>query len=469
MPAPLIFIVTPLLVAPCVYAMRRWPIASALTAAGTAALLGLAALLIPLNAASGWITNSFTVLGRTFVAEPGNRLILTLIFFQAAILFAGAGLQRLERYFLTAGLAALGVLSAALFVRPFLYAAIFLELVAALAVFMLGDSAHLGGEPRPATRGALRFLVYTTLALPLILFTGWFLDQSLGSPDEARYLQFATYSLAMGFAILLAVVPFHGWLPMAAEHSPPLASAFVASVFQFTAVAMILNTLNAYTWLAQNPQVYRWFTLAGMGMVAVGALLAFGQRNLGRVMGYALMIDTGAVLLALGLGTRAGAEVVLSTLVLRGLALPLWGLGLDCLRRAAPGGGNDFDALQGLAVRYPLAAAAIIIGLLSLVGFPLTAGFPARWALLRLLAETNILAALALVLAMVSVGLVCARGLVTLNTPWVEAETVTLGEGRVLGGVLSLGLVLMLLWGAFPQWLLPLITGGAQSVAGLSP
>ena len=461
MPAPAVFVGLPLLLAPLLYWLRRWPRVAVGVSAAVSLLLAALALGLPLDmplAGGVMIRSALTVLGRAFVVDSADRLGLAFIFAQAAFLFFATGLGRSGRFYQPAGMAALGLLAAALFVRPFLFAALFLELAAALAVFMLGD------EARPVTRGALRFLVFMTLGMPFILLTGWLLEASAASPADTSFLVKATLLLAVGFAVLLAVVPFHSWLPVVAEHAPPLAAAFVFTAMQFATVFLLLDFFNAYAWLGQNPTVYRALTLAGGGMALVGAVFAFGQSNFGRSMGYAMMVDIGAVLMALGLGTRAGTEAALATLAVRALALPLWGVGLARLRRAA--GSDAFDALRGYGRRYPLAAAAIVLGMLSLVGFPTLAGFPARLALLRLLAQIHPSAAILLLLGMVSVSLVCARGMNALLAPAAGfAEPPQ--EGRAAVVLLSVGLVLLFVLGAFPQWLLPAVAKSVSAFTGL--
>lgn len=471
MSAPFLFIALPLLAAPGLYLLRHRRRLAPVLAASAAALLALLALILPVNQSIGLlghvvIRDSFTVLGRAFVIEPADRLALALLFSQAALLFLATPLAEPGRFYLPAGTAVLGLLAAALFVRPFLFAALFFELAAAFAVFILGD------ESRPVTRGALRFLVLVTLGMPFILLTGWLLEASAVSPEDTSFVLKATLLLGMGFVILLAVVPFHSWLPMVAEHAPPLSAAFVFTVLRFPIVFLLLRFLDRYDWLGQNPAVFRALTLAGGGMALVGALFAFGQRNFGRSMGYAMMVDIGATLLAVGLGTAAGVEVALVTLVMRGLALLLWGVGLSQLRRAA--GSDDFDSLRGLARRYPLPAAAVVLGMLSLVGVPVTAGFPGRWALLNLLAHTqgDPRAALLLLLGMASVALVCMRGLAALLSPragepepWAEAFSTHRASIVVYGA----GLATLLVLGAFPQWLLPAIARAAFVFTRLGP
>jgi NADH-quinone oxidoreductase subunit N len=471
MPSPLLFIGLPLLLALAAYLLSaRWsrldPQARfnrflAPSAALAAGALGVLAASLPLDqpmfGGRLTISSTFAVLGRTFAIDPAGRVSVALLFGQGALLLLAVGFAGAGRLYVPAALAALGLLAAALFVRPFIFAALFLEMAAVFAVLMLADETHR------ERRGAWRFLVFMTLAMPFILVSGWLLESSATSPETAPPTFNAALMLGLGFAILLAVVPFQSWVPLVAESAPPLASAFVFVVMQQAVVFLMLVSLAAYPWLEQNPVVYRTLTVMGGAMVLVGGVFALGQRNFGRTLGYAMLVDIGAVLLGVGLGSEAGVSAALTALVLRGAALTLWGMGCEQLRRVA--GGDDFDSLRGMAWRHPFASAAMVFGLLSLVGFPLTAGFPGRWALLRLLAQLHPTGAILLLLGLASVSLVCVRGLAALLSPPkgepAPALPESIREKPVAMVIYGLGVALVLAGGAFPQWLLPLAAGAA--------
>jgi formate hydrogenlyase subunit 3/multisubunit Na+/H+ antiporter MnhD subunit len=466
MAAPLLFVGLPALLAVAVYWLADRPprrvrperlnLWLAVAAAAGAACLTLLAIWLPLDERVLWgrlmISSSYSLLGRTLSFDAADRLSLALMFGQGALLFLGAAIAPSGRYYLPAGLAVLGVLAAAMFVRPFIFAPLFLELAAAAAVLMLA------GESPRQTRGAWRYLVFMTLALPFILISGWLLEGNAGTAPGPQALNVAL-TLGIGFAILLAAVPFQSWVPMVAQDAPPLAAAFVLVVMQQAVVFLLLTFLGAYPALGQNPTVYRAFTVLGGGMVLVGGLFAVGQRNLGRTLGYAVLVDIGAVLLGVGLQTPAGAAAALTALTLRGIALCLWGIGDAQLRQA--GGGDDFDSLRGLGRRHPFAAAAAIFGLLSLVGFPLTAGFAGRWALLRLLAEIHPTGAILLWLAMASIALVCIRALAALLAASPDEPVAPRAETPAAMLVYGLGVLVVLALGAFPQWLLPVVANAA--------
>jgi formate hydrogenlyase subunit 3/multisubunit Na+/H+ antiporter MnhD subunit len=474
MPAPLLFAGIPLLLAPLVYLLNRTrPVATGLTVLA-ALILALLALELPFGRPVEFlgglvVQDTMVVLGRTFTVQAADRLALAFMFSQAALLYLVSSMAETGPAFLPASLGVLGLLAAAQFVRPFLFAAIFLELAAALAVFMLVDDRRGETLSARATRGALRFLVYTTLGLPFILLTGWLLEANAASPADPTFTNQATLMLMIGFTVLLAVVPFHSWVPAIAEHAPPLAAAFVLSVFSQAVVFLMLAFLGAYPWLSQNPAVYRALTLAGGSMALLGAVFAFGQRNFGRSLGYAVLVDTGAVMLGIGLGTQAGIAAALTTLALRGIALPLWAVAMAQIRQTE--GSDEFETLRGYGRRNVIAAGAVILGLLSLAGFPLTAGFPGRWALLSLLAQIHPTAAVLLLLGIVSISFVCARGLSSLlalpagteASPWSFPPL-----SRASAALYALGVTVVLVLGIFPQWLLPAVADTASALTRLS-
>jgi len=445
MPAPLVFIIIPLLAAPMVYGLYRargW--LDVWAAGGVTILLAVFARFMPF-AAEPFIQDTFAFWGRAFVLEAIDRETLVNLFVTATLIFLAAGLNRQGRFFLPAGLAVLSFLVAALSVRPFLFAAIFFQIAAALSVFMLADGRLV------TTRGALRYLSFATLGVPFILFTGWLLDSYAAQPEEPRWLAQAALTLLIGLFILLGVAPFHSWLPVVAENSPPLATAFVLGVARAPLVLFLVRLLNTYDWLGMNMGVSTLLAAAGVMMIIIGGVFAVSQRNLSRCIGYAALINLGLILLVVGLEREIGAQAALADVMMRGLGIWLWAAGLDTLRRATSGGEVTFAALAGLGWRYPFAVAALAIGVLSFIGAPLMAGFPARWNILQLLAAHNPWLAVLVVAAMLSVGVVVMRGLASMTTPASPDEVIAPQESRWNIVALSAGMLLIVALGAFPQ------------------
>ncbi len=374
---PLLLMAWPLAIAVLTYNLRRWLWSQVVFAVGTAlALMALVQLapvdqMVVVAGRDVFLRSSWEVLGRSFTFMPSDRPLLTFVFSAAVLFFLAAGAARAPAMFLPVGLAMLPLLEATVFVQPFVYAALFLELIAAVAAFMLVDGEY------SRSSGALRYLAFVSLGVPFILLAGWQLEVHQTSPDDTVPLVQATWMLWVGFMIIIAAAPFHSWVAMVARHSPPLAVAFVLSVVQGVVALFLMDTLAEFDWLRGNAQFFMALRLSGMAMAVVGAAFVFAQRSLGGLMAYSALIDWGATLVALGLGTPDGAAVAATTIIVRVLALVVWGVGAGVLAGRL---GDDYENLSGRAWDYPFATAAVVAGGLSLAALPLMAGFPGRWA-----------------------------------------------------------------------------------------
>ena len=465
MSVPVLMLATPIVAALIVYVLQRWRWAQAIIAAVVCAVLALLALQIPLDQVAVFAGRDITfqgtwsVLGRAFTFAPENRPALTFIYVASMFFFAGAGAAKTPRAFLPAGLVSMSLLTATLFVQPFLFAALFLEMLAAASVLMLSDDEH------PFTRGSLRLLVFVTLGVPFILLAGWQIEGATTSPDDLTFLARATVLLDIGLLILLAILPFHSWIPTVAEESSPYAAAFVFTVVQMAVMFFMLNFFNQYAWL-RSPTQFAALRFVGVAMVIGGGAFAFAQRRFGRLMGYAVMVDIGAAMLAVGLGTADGLRAALAIIAMRGIGLSVWGMGLGWLRASAKDS-TDFDDLFGKAWQFPFASIAVVIGGLSLAGLPLTAGFVGRWALYRQLAVSDYGFAIALLVASGSVMLAYARGAASLFKRASTDEAFTIQDDQVAVVFLAIGVAVILFVGLFPQTILPAVTQAAGAFKAL--
>lgn len=463
MSIPLVIITVPLIASAVVYAFRQWVWIQSVLAVLSCSLLIILTLQVPLEQMvvfAGWdvmVETSWEWMGRSFVFEQSDRPVLTFIFSASILFFAGASATRVSPQFVPVGLALLSFLVATFFVYPFLYASLFLLLATIVAAFMILDGNHR------STRGSLRMLLFTTLALPFIMMAGSQIEIYHGNPDSVMLLGSAMTFLGVGCLIMLAAFPFHSWMPMVAQDASPYVAAFIFSVSHSALFLFFLDTFSQYAWFRDNTSVLSVLYLVGMAMVIVGAVFAFGQRSLGRLMGYSVTIDGGAALLALGLGTPDSLQVAISIVGLRVLALALWGLGLNILSSEV---GGDFERLRGKARIYPFATGAMLIGGFSVAGLPLTAGFMGRWPLLHSLARQDLLSALVLLLASVSVTIAYMRGIKNmLGGPSSERSKWSVGESPVTIIFAVVGVLAVLGLGAYPQWILPTLRRTVDAIA----
>lgn len=469
----LLLLILPLVMAGVVYSLLRWTSLSALLSAGTALVLGIAAVALPLDQpvrlwGGRQITmgEAMTFLGREVVLEQADRVAMGILFFTAAGIFFLAWRFTSHSLIFPMGLGLLSLLSGALLIRPIIYAALLIEIAAALSIFALQS------EKGPPTRGGLRYLTFTTLALPGLLVTHWLMERYALTPDETELLGVAAVLLAVSFALLLGVVPFHTWVSALAGDGVPLASAFVLTIGNGTIWFLLLDFLEAYPWLSGHPRFGLIVSTAGLAMVIIGALLASAQRRLGPLMGYGALVDSGAALLALAMNSELGLTLVILSLLVRPFGLALMAAGSSGLRER--NGDDSFDALCGLGWRMPWSTAAFVFGGLSVAGLPLGAGFIWRWSLCRASASSDPSTVLYLLLAGVGVMTGVWRGLAALLARPRSPKDRSVFSLRSSEGLLTAMVVVVVIGlgvcaGLFPQYLAPLAARLAETYTFYTP
>jgi formate hydrogenlyase subunit 3/multisubunit Na+/H+ antiporter MnhD subunit len=468
-----------------VYLLRRWVLLAASLA--SAAALIMASLCLGLSfgqpvSVLGWrvaLGEPMMVLGREFALEPAGGLTLGFIYLIAAISFLFAWRISQGRLLFPLGLIILSLFGAAVTIRLFLFAVLFLWIASIVAVFLIqGDrqSPSTGLRTGPG-RGALRYLVMVSLATPPLLVTPWLIDLQAVNPDNLALLRYAAVLLTIGFAILLAVVPFHGWVSAVAADAPPVVTAFVLTATNAVVLLLMLNLLQSYSWLSEDPQVFGLLRLGGLLMAAVGGLLAFAQRDFGRLLGYAVLSDMGCTLVALSAASSTALTAALLQVAHRSVGLMLAAMGLAVVRHRAgsdsfanpstgpssSSGGTSGHRLAGVVRRLPLSTAGLVLGGLSLAGMPLTAGFPSRWAIYRLLPVPDL--ALAVLLSGAGVAFGYLRGLSALLDPSTEPKVKR--EPFIASLMILAMIILCLRLGLRPQWLLPPIQRVVESFSFL--
>jgi len=377
-------IVLPLVAAGVTFVLRRFQTVTALLAAGVAGALGAGALWLPLDRAIQLggrqvaMGEPVELLGRQLVLNGADRIGLAFVFLVAGGLFLLGWRARPGPMFFALGLALLSLLSAAVVVRPFLYASLLLTIAAVLAAILVQ-----GGMPGQ-TRGALRYLVMMTLALPAFLVAGWLVELYVLNPSDVGLARNIMVALVAGFALLLSVVPFHIWIGPVAQESPPVATVFVLTVYNSVVWFLLLNVLQEYAWLSARQDVFRILQLLGLLTAGVGGVLAFSSYDFAHVLAYGVLADYGCALVALGTHTPAGLAAALLATLARPVSLAILALGIALARERTKS--SEFERLAGLAWSRPWMAVALVVGGFSLAGIPPLAGFLGRWAQVRLLA-----------------------------------------------------------------------------------
>jgi NADH-quinone oxidoreductase subunit N len=263
--------------------------------------------------------------------------------------------------------------------------------------------------------------------------------------------------LVIGFAFKVAAVPFHMWTPDVYDGAPTPVTAYMAAAVKAAAFAALTRVLVQA--LAPVSGVWTeviWW-LAAITMIA-GNVIALAQRHLKRMLAYSSIGHAGYLLTAVASGTDLGTAALLYYV----LVYTLMTVGAFAVLSAL-GRGGERDTLiedfNGLASRRPWLALAMTVFLLSLLGFPGTAGFIGKWYILSaaVSADQVLLAVILVGASILSAGyylpVIMAMYMKPAESEEAHAETRVLGAARWVIGIAA---VLLLLFGVWPNRVLDL-------------
>ncbi|HWZ90383.1 MAG TPA: NADH-quinone oxidoreductase subunit M [Polyangiaceae bacterium] len=260
---------------------------------------------------------------------------------------------------------------------------VFWELMLIPMIIMIGV---WGGVEK--VKAAYKFFIYTMvgsmLMLAAILYMVWNFTklsgypsfdylalQHVNLPHTAAWLCFIGFFLA--FAIKVPMFPFHTWLPDAHVQAPTGGSIILAAVLlklgAYGYIRYCMGLLGGVAWAAAA-------TLAGVaigGGIVYGALVAWKQDDVKRLVAYSSVAHMGFVMLGLFAGTQAGMEGAVLQMLNHGISTGALFLlvGVIYDRRHT----RLVREFGGIAKVMPIYAALFVIVTMSSIGVPGTNGF----------------------------------------------------------------------------------------------
>ena len=252
-----------------------------------------------------------------------------------------------------------------------------------LAAYVL--ASYRRSDDRSAEAG-LKYFVLGALASGILLygisllygFTGTMsfagIGAALGRDSSSIGLLFGLVFLLAGIAFKISAVPFHMWTPDVYEGAPTPVTAFFASAPKVAAV--LLGTRVCLEALGPATDAWRQIVIfAALASIILGAVAAYGQTNIKRLLAYSSINNVGFALIGLAAAGPRGASSVLFYMAV--YVVMTLGAFLCVLRMRHEDGEptEDIYALTGLSQTRPGLAAAIAIFMFSLAGIPPLFGF----------------------------------------------------------------------------------------------
>jgi NADH-quinone oxidoreductase subunit N len=183
--------------------------------------------------------------------------------------------------------------------------------------------------------------------------------------------------LFVGFGFKVSAVPFHMWTPDAYEGAPPAVTGFMSTGVKAAAFAAFVRVfLAAFEPLRGSWWVIAW-TIAAATMI-VGTVVGVAQTNVKRMLAYSSIAHAGYVLIAMVAANDVGKGAVLFYLLSYAVS-NIGAFGIIGMLDNADRPNDRLADFAGLWNKHPVLAVLMTIFLLSLGGFPPTAGFVAKW------------------------------------------------------------------------------------------
>ena len=203
-------------------------------------------------------------------------------------------------------------------------------------------------------------------------FTG--LAAAFGRGAPSLGLLFGLVFVLAGLAFKASAVPFHMWTPDVYEGAPTPVTAFFATAPK--AAAVLLATRLCLEGLAPATDAWRQIVIfAALASIFLGAVGAFGQTNIKRLLAYSSINNVGFALVGLAAAGPGGGAAVLFYMAvyivmnLGAFLCVLW------MRDEEGRPVESIASLSGLAQTRPAFAAALAIFMFSLAGIPPLFGF----------------------------------------------------------------------------------------------
>jgi NADH-quinone oxidoreductase subunit N len=305
--------------------------------------------------------------------------------FYALLLFATAGM---------------GVLASA---RELLTAFIGLELSSISSYILAGFRR----DSTKSSEASLKYFLLGSFATAFFLYgialvygaTG---TTNLGRMDDAdpnsNLLKLGLSLILIGIGFKVAAAPFQIWTPDVYEGAPTPVTALFSAGPKAAAFALLLRIFASVP-AATHFWFWAFWVLAALTMFAgnLGALL---QTNVKRLLAYSSIAHAGYILVAFAAVTfmandlNGGATPAYAAVLFYLLSYALVKIGAFTVVSEIGGWGEKnltLDDYAGLAQRQPVAAAALSLYLLSLLGLPVTAGFFGKFYIFKAAVNSHLI------------------------------------------------------------------------------
>ena len=423
------------------------------------------------------------------VAVDGFRWAADVVFLLATIIAIGLSMDYNAREGITAPEAHVLVLFATIGMMVMAAARDLMVLFLGLETMSVSIYVLVGMNRRSArsAEGALKYFLLGAFSTAFLLYGIALVYGATGSTNlsviggriaalslgDSPMLLIGVALLLVGFAFKLAAAPFHMWAPDVYEGAPTPITGYMAAAVKAAAFAAFFRVwIEAFGHLYVEWHDALWW-LAAVTMF-VGNLIALQQRNLKRMLAYSSIGHTGFLLVAITSATSQSPGALLFYL----FAYTLATMGAFAVIISLGSGDNARERVEdfhGLWQEQPGLAIAMTVFMMAMLGFPVFGGmgFFAKWYVLQTAidaAAPQVRLAVMLVLATtISAGYYLYVVMVMFMRPRPDAAPPLPQVGTMSRAVILASVVLLLVFGLFPDPVVQWARGGTELTPSMPP
>lgn len=190
------------------------------------------------------------------------------------------------------------------------------------------------------------------------------------------------FLLLFSMLFKVSAAPFHFWTPDVYDGAPTVFTSFMATIVK-AAVFIAFIRLFDEAFGVLHIQWKLWLAVVTAATLFIGNITAVFQQSVKRMLAYSSIAQAGFMLLAVYSMNATAKE----GLLLYAAAYSFATIGIFAVLTKMKD--YTFDGFNGLAKTQPLVAGALTVFILSLAGIPLTAGFLAKFYMLKATLATS--------------------------------------------------------------------------------
>jgi NADH-quinone oxidoreductase subunit M len=265
------------------------------------------------------------------------------------------------------------------------------ELMLVPAYFIIGEWGY-----RDSYKQAFKFFIYTHAGAVFVLLgigatyiatgtTDMFQAQAALMTASSTLVKWILIALTAGFAVKMAVIPVHMWLPDAHSEAPAPMSALLSGVIisagAYAILRLSLGMVFPAVGITFGTNFLHALAIVGVLSAFFGSFIALVATDIKRLIAYSSIAHMGYIMFGLSLfpaNAAAGTVVLLaSSLAITGTVLHIVSHALSKGLLFLGAGGvmhqtekRDIRKMGGLASKMPFTAVSSTIAALSIGGAP---------------------------------------------------------------------------------------------------